>query len=170
LRSQHHVSPAPPFLQEADAPRQLKIAAPLGIPRQSTELGRWPFKQRSSKGHKSQAAAVKPPRRPALANPQGEQGMDQIHDQALAGTCAKGTLWGTLRIGGLIAGAVLASLLMVELPLPLGGASEPPPYVPASDTWIELGAPARVETPVEAADTDAVAEQKQAGNKTRVFR
>ena len=82
--------------------------------------------------------------------------MDQIHDQPLAAACAKeprwGSLGGTLRTGGLIAGAVLASLLMVELPMPLGGASEPPPYVPAGDAWIELGAPGRVVAPADAAD------------------
>jgi len=92
--------------------------------------------------------------------------MDHIRDHPLAGGCAKGTrrgaLGGTLRTGVLIAGAVLASLLMVELPMPLGGASAPPPYVPASDAWIELGAPARVETPVEAALAEAVAEPEQA--------
>jgi hypothetical protein len=58
--------------------------------------------------------------------------------------CAKWTL-GVLRTGTLLAGAVFASMLMVDPPLPAGLAGDArggaEPYVPASDRWIELGAP-----------------------------
>jgi hypothetical protein len=66
--------------------------------------------------------------------------MDQIRDQAGARTCAKGTLLGLTRTGGLLMGAVLASILLIDLPIPAGGLAETPPYVPAADSWIELDA------------------------------
>jgi hypothetical protein len=66
--------------------------------------------------------------------------MDQIRDQAGAGTCAKGTLLGLTRTGGLLMAAVLASILLIDLPIPAGRVAEAPPYVPAADSWIELGA------------------------------
>ena len=65
--------------------------------------------------------------------------MNTIHDRPLAGTCAKGTLLGPTRTGALLIGIALAGLMLVELPLPIGSASETPPYVPASETWIDLG-------------------------------
>lgn len=67
--------------------------------------------------------------------------MNRIHDQPLARTCAKGTLWRRLaRTGGLVMGAALASLLLVDLPIPTGRTTSAPPYVPAAETWIEPGA------------------------------
>ena len=74
--------------------------------------------------------------------------MDQSHDQPLAGTCAKGTLWGAARelartgglVTGLVVGAVLASILLIDLPMPAGHAGKAPPYVPAAEHWIEPGA------------------------------
>lgn len=65
--------------------------------------------------------------------------MEQIHGQVIMRTCAKGTLLGLTRTGGLIMGAVLASILLVDLPIP-SREPEPPSYVPASETWIEPGA------------------------------
>ncbi len=74
--------------------------------------------------------------------------MDQSHDQPLAGTCAKGTLWGAMRellctgglVTGLVMGAVLASIMLVDLPMPTSHAAKAPPYVPAAEHWIEPGA------------------------------
>jgi hypothetical protein len=86
--------------------------------------------------------------------------MNPIHDQPLAGTCAKGTLWGpTCKlacIGTLLIGAVLASMLLIDLPSPIGRATEAPPYVPAAERWIELGAASHSRSSVEAAVVDAV--------------
>jgi hypothetical protein len=71
--------------------------------------------------------------------------MKRIHDQPLAGMCAKGTLLGLTRTGGLVACAVLASILLVGLPLRVERAAEAPAYVPAAETWIEPGAASRTE-------------------------
>jgi hypothetical protein len=65
--------------------------------------------------------------------------MDQIRDRPLAGACAKGTLLGLSRTGCLVGCVALASLLLVDLPIPIGGAADAPAYVPARETWIELG-------------------------------
>ena len=48
-------------------------------------------------------------------------------------------------------GAVLAGMLLVDPPIPVGRADAPssaPPYVPASDSWIEPGAVSRNEAPL----------------------
>jgi hypothetical protein len=90
--------------------------------------------------------------------------MDPIHDQPLAGTCAKGTLWGLTRTGGLIMGAVLASILLVDPPIPAGRAAEAPPYVPAGETWIEPKAAARPDTTVEAPAADRAEETGRKGD------
>lgn len=86
--------------------------------------------------------------------------MDQIHDQPLAGTCAKGTLWGpTCKLacaGFLVMAAVLASLLLIDLPIPTGHATKAPPYVPAAERWIEPGAVSQSGSPAEAAVVEAV--------------
>jgi hypothetical protein len=70
--------------------------------------------------------------------------MNQIHDQSLAGTCAKRTLWALTWklacIGTLVMGAVLVSVLLVDLPIPARRATKAPPYVPAAERWIEPGA------------------------------
>jgi hypothetical protein len=80
--------------------------------------------------------------------------MDRIHDQPLAEACAKGTLWGLTRTGGLILAAVLASILLIDLPIP-AREPEPPPYVPAAETWIEPGAAVKPAAP-SSAEADAV--------------
>jgi hypothetical protein len=77
--------------------------------------------------------------------------MDQIHDQPLAGACAKGTLWGLTRTGGLILAAVLASIHLIDLPIP-AREPEPPPYVPAAETWIVPGRTLRVDHQTSASD------------------
>lgn len=73
--------------------------------------------------------------------------VDQGSDRSKTDTCAKRTLSSVVRTGTLLMGAVLASVLMVDLPAPAGlaagGEGAIQPYVPASETWIELGAPAR---------------------------
>jgi hypothetical protein len=65
--------------------------------------------------------------------------------------CAKWTLGGLTLTGVLLMGAVLASVLMVKLPLPIGQAADgqgaTQPFVPASSKWIELGAPPGSERP-----------------------
>jgi hypothetical protein len=80
--------------------------------------------------------------------------MNQIHDRPLAGTCAKGTLWGLTRTGGLVVGAVLASILLVDLPIPGGRGAEAPPYVPAAETWIEPKAASPAEATVKSEAVD----------------
>jgi hypothetical protein len=86
--------------------------------------------------------------------------MHQIHDQSLAGTRAKGPLWGLTWqlacIGTLVMGALLASMLLIDLPIPTGRATEAPPYVPAAERWIEPGAASHTGSSVEAAFVDAV--------------
>jgi hypothetical protein len=88
--------------------------------------------------------------------------MDQVVDRPQSGqesgqeteTCAKWTLGrvlrsGALRTGALLAAAAFAALLTVDLPVPAGRAAVSPgaaSYVPASDKWIELGAPQRPAT------------------------
>jgi hypothetical protein len=84
--------------------------------------------------------------------------MEQIHDQPLAGTCAKETLWGLTRTGGLIVGAVLASMLLVDLPIPNGRAFDALPYVPAAETWIEPKSASRHQAVDEPAALDHAAE------------
>ncbi len=71
--------------------------------------------------------------------------MDQVVDRRETETCAKRTLGSILRTGALLAAAAFASVLAVDLPIPAGraGAGTAQPYVPASDTWIELGVPQR---------------------------
>jgi hypothetical protein len=71
--------------------------------------------------------------------------MDGIHVEPQAGACAKGTLWGLPRAGALVMGAVLATILLVDLPVPIGRTADAPPYVPAAETWIEPGAASRPE-------------------------
>lgn len=68
--------------------------------------------------------------------------MDRFRDQPGTRTCAKGTLLGLTRTGSLLMAAVLAGILLVDLPIPARMVEAPPPpaYVPASDEWIELGA------------------------------
>ena len=73
--------------------------------------------------------------------------MDQAIDRTGTEACAKRTLVGVTRTGVLLTGAVLASILAVELPLPAGQAAEGAAYVPASDRWIELGAETAPLTP-----------------------
>ena len=53
------------------------------------------------------------------------------------------------RTGGLLVGAVLAGMLLVDLPIPAGRPMlrSAPPYVPAADSWIEPGAASRHEAP-----------------------
>jgi hypothetical protein len=84
---------------------------------------------------------------PARQNRQEYAAVDQVSDRSKTDTCAKRTLGSVVRIGALLMGAVLASVLMVELPTPAGlaagGGGGTRPFVPASDTWIELGAPAQ---------------------------
>jgi hypothetical protein len=84
--------------------------------------------------------------------------MNQIHDQPLAGACAKGTLLGLTRTGGLVACAVLASILLVDLPIPIGRGAEAPPYVPAAETWIEPQAASRAEATVKSEAVDRAEE------------
>ena len=73
--------------------------------------------------------------------------MDQIVDRTgkEAGTRARRRPGGVLRTGCLLAAAGVASLLMVDVPLPASGASEDANaarrFVSASDRWIELGGP-----------------------------
>jgi hypothetical protein len=73
--------------------------------------------------------------------------VDQIVDRTgkEAETLAKRRPGGVLRTGCLLAAAGVASLLMVDIPLPASGATEDAKaarsFVPASDTWIELGGP-----------------------------
>jgi hypothetical protein len=85
--------------------------------------------------------------RPGTAESSGDATVDQVSDRSKTDTCAKRTLGSVVRTGALLMGAVLASILMVDLPTPAGlaarGETATRPYVPASDTWIELGAPAR---------------------------
>jgi hypothetical protein len=73
--------------------------------------------------------------------------VDQGSDRSKTDICAKRTLGSVVRTGALLMGAILASVLMVDLPAPAGlaagGEGATRPYVPASETWIELGAPAR---------------------------
>jgi hypothetical protein len=70
--------------------------------------------------------------------------LDQIHDQRLAGTCAKGTpwvqTWKLACIGTLVIGAVLISVLLDDLLIPSASPTKAPRYVPAAERWIEPGA------------------------------
>jgi hypothetical protein len=79
--------------------------------------------------------------------------MHQTDDQPLAGTCAKGTPWGMackLTCAGiLILAAVLASMLLVDLPIP-SARPKAPPYVPAADRWIKPGAASQPGSAAEA--------------------
>jgi hypothetical protein len=68
--------------------------------------------------------------------------MDQPIDPNGTGACAKRTLGPIVRTGLLLSGAVLASVLAVDLPAADRAAE---PYVPASGPWIELGAEATEE-------------------------
>jgi hypothetical protein len=93
--------------------------------------------------------------------------MRDIHDRPKTPACAKETRFGRLRgrlaTGGLLLAGVLASIFLVDPPVPLSRltaqAPSAPAYVPASERWIELGArsaaaackPAKAET---AASTD----------------
>jgi len=76
--------------------------------------------------------------------------VDQVVGRPETETCAKWTLGGVLRTGALLAAAAFASLFAVDLPLPAAsGAGQPgvsQAFVPASDKWIELGAPQRPAT------------------------
>jgi hypothetical protein len=75
--------------------------------------------------------------------------MHLIRGRSGTRTCAKGTLLGLTRTGGLLIAAVLASILLVDLPMstgPWGGTPSAPAYVPASERWIELGAPLHGQT------------------------
>ena len=89
--------------------------------------------------------------------------MDQIVDRTGKETHAKRRSGGVLRTGCLLAAAGVASLLMVDVPLPASGATEDAKaargYVPASDTWIELGVPQR---PAASARSRSVPDRLQA--------
>jgi len=65
--------------------------------------------------------------------------LDRPIDRTGTEACAKKTLGPVVRTGVLLMGAVLASILAVDLPVPASDRSAQP-YVPASDRWIELGA------------------------------
>ena len=102
--------------------------------------------------------------------------MDNAIDQPGTGACAKGTLRGVARTGILLLGAALASVLLVDPPIPVGraadGQSAPQPVVPASERWIELGGSPRVETALPARSQMALAAQPGAtpardGKRTR---
>jgi hypothetical protein len=75
-------------------------------------------------------------------------------DRPEAEACAKGTLRGVARTGILLLGAVLASVLLVDPPIPVSSAADsqgaPQSVVPASERWIELGASPRAGTPLPA--------------------
>jgi hypothetical protein len=75
--------------------------------------------------------------------------MQQTFDRQGTPACAKGTLSGLTRTGGLLMGAILACLLLVDPPIPADRADAPSaaPYVPASDTWIEPGVPPSGQAP-----------------------
>ena len=85
--------------------------------------------------------------------------MTHVHDRPVAGSCAKGTLWGLMPAGGLLLGAVLASMLLIDLPIPAGRTTEAPPYVSAAERWIEPGAASPTGSPLEAAVVDAARER-----------
>ena len=78
--------------------------------------------------------------------------MDQPIDRTGSGSgpepgtepCAKTTLGPVVRTALLLAGAVLASILAVDLPIADRAEQA---YVPASPQWIELGAENVSETP-----------------------
>jgi hypothetical protein len=66
-------------------------------------------------------------------------------------TCAKATLRSIARTGFLLMGGALASVLLVDLPVPAGRAADgqgaTQSHVPASDKWIALGQSSRAEAP-----------------------
>jgi hypothetical protein len=102
--------------------------------------------------------------------------MDKVIDQPGTDACAKGTLRGVARTGILLLGAALASVLLVDPPIPVGraadGQSAPQPVVPASERWIELGGSPRVETALPARLPTTLAAQPGAtaardGKRTR---
>jgi hypothetical protein len=74
------------------------------------------------------------------------QAQVQAKRETPAAPAASG-LSGLARTGVLLMGMAVASVLLVDLPIPAGraadgqGASQP--YVPASDRWIDLGVPQR---------------------------
>ena len=76
--------------------------------------------------------------------------MNKVTDQPGADACAKGTLRGVARTGILLLGAALASVLLVDPPIPVSRAADgqgaAQSVVPASERWIELGASLRAET------------------------
>jgi hypothetical protein len=100
--------------------------------------------------------------------------MQQTFDRQETRMCAKGTLSGITRSGGLLMGAVLASMLLVDLPVPVGRADAPsaaPPFIPAADSWIRPGAASRHQAPYEAAVTPAdPAQQRKLHRKSRAAR
>jgi hypothetical protein len=81
-------------------------------------------------------------------------GMSKAMDRAGADACAKGTLRGVVRTGILLLGAVLASVLLVDPPIPVSRAEDGQEarrsIVPASERWIELGAEGRADTALPA--------------------
>jgi hypothetical protein len=76
--------------------------------------------------------------------------VDQAQVQAKPGTpaapAARG-LGGVARTGVLLMGMALASVLLVDLPIPAGRAADgpgaPQSHVPASERWIDPGVPQR---------------------------
>jgi hypothetical protein len=60
-------------------------------------------------------------------------------DRTETAACAKRTRAAVVRTAALLIGAVLASILAVDLPVPAANRSAEP-YVPASERWIALGA------------------------------
>jgi hypothetical protein len=105
--------------------------------------------------------------------------MDQVMDQPGADACAKGMLRGVARTGILLLGAALASVLLVDPPIPVSRAADgqgaPQSVVPASERWIELGASPRAETALPAGLQMALAADPGAapvrgGKRTRLQR
>jgi hypothetical protein len=72
-------------------------------------------------------------------------GMNEVMDRPRADACAKGTLRGIARTGILLLGAALASILLVDPPIPADAPGAAQSVVPASERWIELGATPRAE-------------------------
>jgi hypothetical protein len=80
--------------------------------------------------------------------------MNKVTDQSGVDVCANGRLRGVARTGILLLAAALASVLLVDPPIPVGRAADGQgalqSVVPASERWIELGATRRAETALPA--------------------